>query len=167
MIGLNNRGVIFSPDVAWWAYGLTECRVIVKYLLLAFWPNPLIFDYGTYTGMRLSEVWPCALVLASLLTVTVVALRRSPAAGFTACWFFLILAPTSSIVPIISQPMAENRMYLPLAGVVAFTVLGAFALAGRRILPVFAVVAAALGLAAAQRNEDYRSELTIWSDRPV
>ena len=164
MIGLHNRGVSFGPDAAWWAYGLTECRVIVKYLLLAFWPHPLVFDYGMYTGMRLSEVWPYALVLASLLTATVVALRRSPAAGFAACWFFLLLAPTSSIVPIISQPMAENRMYLPLAGVAAFTVLGAFALAGRRILPVFAVVAVVLGLAAAQRNEDYRSELTIYSD---
>ena len=164
LFDLHNRGVIFSPDVTWWAYGLTECRVIVKYLLLAFWPNPLVFDYGTYTGMQLSEAWPFALVLALLLTGMLVALRRSPAAGFTACWFFLILAPTSSIIPIVSQPMAENRMYLPLAGVAAFTVLGAFALAGRRILPVFAVVAAVLGLAAAQRNEDYRSELTIWSD---
>jgi protein O-mannosyl-transferase len=164
LFDLHNRGVIFSPDVAWWAYSLTECRVIVKYLLLAFWPNPLVFDYGTYTGMQLSEAWPFALVLALLLTGMLVALRRSPTAGFTACWFFLILAPTSSIIPIVSQPMAENRMYLPLAGVAAFIVIGAFALAGRKILPVFAVVAAALGLAAAQRNEVYHSELTIWSD---
>ncbi len=162
--GLYHRDVGFGHGVAWWAYGLTECRAVVKYLLLAFWPNPLVFDYGGGLAAGLSAVWPYALVLASLLAATAMALRRSPAVGFAACWFFLILAPTSSVVPIIWQTMAENRMYLSLAGVAAFVVLGAFALIGRGTLPVFALVAAGLGLASVHRNQDYSSEESIWND---
>jgi tetratricopeptide (TPR) repeat protein len=164
MISPHNRAVGFGKGVAWWAYGLTECRAIVRYLALAFWPSPLVFDYGTHVTNRLAEVWPQALALISLLTATFVALRRLPAAGFAACWFFLILAPTSSIVPVVAQPMAENRLYLPLVGVAAFAVLGVFALVGRWSLPVFALVAAGLGLTTIQRNQDYTSEQVIWSD---
>ena len=163
-VDVQHGGVGFGKGVVWWAYGLTECRVVVKYLLLALWPSPLIFDYGMYVPVRLSEVWPYVLVLASLVAVTVVALRRAPVAGFAACWFLLILAPTSSIIPIFGQPMAENRLYLPVAGVVALTVIGFFALVGRRSLPVLAIVAAGLGLGSFQRNRDYSSELSIWTD---
>src|SRR6185312_14127472 len=67
LIGLHHRGVGFGQGIPWWAYGLTECRVVVKYLLLALWPSPLVFDYGIYAPVRLSEVWPYALVLAALL----------------------------------------------------------------------------------------------------
>ena len=164
MSGLHHRNVGFGQGVAWWAYGLTECRAIVRYLLLAFWPAPLVFDYGDHVYTRLTAVWPYAIVLVSLLAATAVALRKAPAAGFAAGWFFLILAPTSSIVPIAGQTMAENRMYLPLAGVVALAVLGAFALAGRRTLLLFAAVAVGLGVASGRRNQDYSSEETIWSD---
>jgi Flp pilus assembly protein TadD len=157
-------GVGFGGGISWWAYALTECRVVTRYLLLAFWPHPLIFDYGRCLPIHLSEVWPYALVLASLLAASAIALRRSPAVGYAFCWFFIILAPTSSVIPIVGQSMAENRMYLPLAGVIAVVVLGGYALVGRPGLAFFAVVAAALGLASFQRNRDYASELAIWSD---
>jgi len=164
MIGLQERGVGFGHGVAWWAYGMTECRAVVKYLLLSLWPKPLIFDYGATVVTRASEVGPYILILASLLIATGVALRRAPSGGFLACWFFVILAPASSVIPVFSQPMAENRLYLSLAGVAAFAVLGAFALSGRRSLPVLAFVAAALALGSARRNRDYSSEQSIWID---
>ena len=40
-------------------------------------------------------------------------------------WFFVVLAPTSSVIPVISQTGAEHRMYLPLAGIVSLTIVGA------------------------------------------
>jgi tetratricopeptide (TPR) repeat protein len=163
MTGLRHRSVGFGQGVAWWAYGLTSCRAVVKYLALALWPSPLVFDYGDRL-YPLSAVWPYAIVLAALLAAAIAALRRAPAAGFAAGWFFLILAPTSSIVPIVGQTMAENRMYLPLAGVVALAVLGAFAAVGRWTLPVFAAAAVALGFTSFQRNRDYQTEEAIWSD---
>ena len=165
LTGLHYRGMGFGQGgIAWWAYGIVECRVVVKYLMLAIWPHPLVFDYGRYVETSLLAVWPFALVLASLLALTIVALRRSPALGFAAGWFFLILAPASSIVPIVGAPMAESRLYLPLAGVAAMVVLGVYAGCGSRSLPVFAVLAGVLGIAAAQRNRVYLSEGALWAD---
>jgi tetratricopeptide (TPR) repeat protein len=157
-------GVGFGGGIAWWDYALTECRVIVRYALLSFWPSPLVFDYGRCLPCRLSEAWPYALLLASILAATVAALRRSPALGFAASWFLLILAPTSSIIPLVGEPMAESRLYLPLAGVAALAVLGCFAVAGRLGLAILAMAAAGLGVASVERNRDYGSELAIWSD---
>jgi len=93
--------------------------------------------------------------------------------GFLGGWFFAILAPTSSVVPVASQTIAEHRMYLPLAAVIAAAVLGAFAL-GKRLLNhrqgiVLASVAGAtvvvlFSFLTFQRNRDYHSSLTIWQD---
>jgi len=164
MMNLRQRGVGFGEGAAWWAYGLAECSVVVRYALLSLWPHPLVFDYGTYAPARLPEAWPWALVFALLLASAAIALRRRPAAGFTAAWFFVILAPTSSIVPIVWQPMAENRLYLPLAGVAALAVVLAFAVAGRRSLPALAAITLVLDLASAERNRAYSSAQALWSD---
>jgi protein O-mannosyl-transferase len=164
MSGLRQRGVGFNPDISSRAYALVESRVVLKYLLLAVWPRPLVFDYGAFVPAQWAEIWPYAVALVLLLAATCTAIRRAPAVGFAACWFFLILAPASSFVPVFAQPMAENRLYLPVTGVAALVVLGIFALAGRRSLPLFAVLAVGLGVAAARRNQDYRTATRIWTD---
>jgi tetratricopeptide (TPR) repeat protein len=157
-------GVGFGGGIAWWDYGFTECQVVVKYLLLAFWPSPLVFDYGRCEPCRLTEVWPYVLLVALMLLGSVVAWRRSPALGFAASWFFLALAPTSSIIPLVGDSMAENRLYVPLAAVASLTVLGGYALARQFSLAIVVVAAATLGVASVQRNKVYESELAIWSD---
>jgi protein O-mannosyl-transferase len=157
-------GIGFGGGLAWWEYGLGECRIVVRYILLSLWPSPLVFDYGKAVPNHLIEVWPYALLLAALLALAGVAMWRWPAAGFAAAWFFLILLPTSSIVPIAGQPMAENRLYLPLAGVVALVVLLSFARLGIHSLAIFAIVAVVLGFASFQRNRVYLSEQSLWRD---
>jgi tetratricopeptide (TPR) repeat protein len=104
------------------------------------------------------------MVLAVLVAGTVVALWRRPVLGFAGAWVFVILAPASSVVPLAGQPMAEHRMYLPLAAVIGLGALGLYARMGRRSLLVFAAAAVGLGWLTIQRNKDYRSELAIWSD---
>jgi len=164
MTGLHQRGVGFDQGVPWWNYALTSCRSVVLYLKLAVWPHPLVFDYGTKVVHRASEVVPYALILVGLLAGMVIALRRRPIIGFAGACFFTILAPTSSIVPVAGQPMAEHREYLPLAAVIGLAVLGLHTWIGRRSLAAFAVAAVGLGCLSARRNEDYRNELTIWND---
>src|SRR5206468_3818441 len=88
---------------------------------------------------------PYALLLAAFLAATAIALKRWPILGFSGAWFFLILAPTSSVVPIAFQPMAEHRVYLSLAAVVGLGVLGLYALIGRRSFAVFLALAVGLG----------------------
>ncbi len=157
-------GVGFGGGVAWWNYALTECRVVLGYIRLAFWPAPLVFDYGRTMPCDPAKAWPYAVALAALVGATIAAYRRRPAAGFAAAWFFLILAPTSSVIPIVGESMAESRMYLPLAGIVVLAVTTVFALAGRRCLVFFAIIAGGLAYCSFERNLTYLSEETLWRD---
>jgi len=161
-------------DVTPLEYAKTQCVAIVHYIRLAFWPRPLILDYPRTTVESLGEYAPQAAVLAVLGLATMAALIFRPVWGFLGAWFFLILAPTSSFVPI-ADPIFEHRMYLPLAAIVAGVVAGVYTLAqavdaDRReaalkfgaFLAAAAVVA--LGVTSHLRNKDYGSELAIWLD---
>jgi len=154
----------FGTDVSSWSYALTQFLAIVHYLRLSLWPDSLVFDYGTTLATRAADIVPCAAIVLLLVAATAYALWRRPAIGFAGCWFFAILAPSSSVMPVSTQTMAEHRMYLPLAAVITLGVLGLYALIGPRSLIVFAVAAVGLGWMTTQRNKDYRSELAIWSD---
>jgi tetratricopeptide (TPR) repeat protein len=144
---------------------MTECRVIVHYLWLSLWPHPLIFDYGSDIIIRHAvAAAPYALILVLLVAGVVIGLKRRPAVGFVGAWFFATLAPASSVVPVAGQPMAEHRMYLPLAAVVTLVVIGIYTLIGWRSVVVYLALAVGLGFLTVRRNEDYRSKLAIWSD---
>ena len=158
-------GVGFQAGVSWPAYAITELRVVTDYLRLAFWPYPLVFDYGCEIFVTDPlTVAPYALAVTAILVGVVLAWRQWPGAGFLGGWFFLILAPTSTIVPIADQPMAESRMYLPLAAVIVLVTLGSYALVRRRAFVILGIGAIGLGALTVHRNHDYRSELSIWED---
>ena len=164
MSGSGNRGIGYGHGVSSWDYALTSCRSVVLYLKLGVWPHPLVLDHGTQVARHLVEIAPFALFLAALLTFAAVALRRWPVVGFACAWFFMVLAPTSSFVPLGGQPMAEHRMYLPLAALVATGILCLYRVGGRGSLMLFGAVAVAFGWSSYQRNKDYRSAVAIWSD---
>ena len=160
-----NRGGTagFSYGVSWWVYAMTQCRAIVRYLGLSLWPHPLVFDYGTGVIRQVTVVLPQLLALATLVAGTLVSLRRWPALGFLGMWFFAILAPSSSVLPVVTETMAEHRMYLPLASVAVLVVTGLFAAAGRMAWPILFALMLALGATTIRRNIDYHSELVIWA----
>ena len=169
VVGTGNRGETagFGTSATSWAYALTQFRAIVHYLRLSIWPHPLVLDYGIDLAKHAVEVVPYALIVVLLVVATVISLWRWPVIGFAGGWFFAILAPTSSVVAVATETMAEHRMYLPLAAVVALGVMGIHALVGQSRysgMSVCLVLAVGLGFLTAQRNEDYRSELAIWSD---
>jgi tetratricopeptide (TPR) repeat protein len=162
-LGLKNVGV--NSMVSWWIYALSELPVVVSYVKLSFWPHPLVFDYGReMMTIDPAEVVPCGLLVAALLAAVAIAWRKSPKAGFLGCWFFVILSPTSTVVPIGDQAMAESRLYLPLAAVAVLVTLLCHRLCGRRAFAALGIMAVALGAATVARNHDYRSELSIWQD---
>lgn len=162
--GNRNGSAGFGGGVSWWIYALTQFPAIAHYLWLSLWPHPLVFDYGRALVTPGVSIIPYALVIAVLVVGTIAGLRRWPVIGFAGLWFFAILAPSSSIVPVATETMAEHRMYLPLAAVAVLLVLGGFALAGRRSLPLLLAFAILLGFLTLRRNEDYSSALAIWSD---
>jgi tetratricopeptide (TPR) repeat protein len=154
-------------------YAVTQLGVILRYLRLSFWPAGLCLDYNWPRAEDLAHILPGAVVVGALLAATAAALALRPAWGFLGAWFFLILAPTSSFMPI-ADAAVERRMYLPLAAVAAFVVIGGCVLLGRlggdrrpartwTAAGVFLIVAV-LGYLTALRNLDYRSEFSIWDD---
>jgi tetratricopeptide (TPR) repeat protein len=161
-----------------WTYLCTQLGAIVHYLWLSVWPSPLVLDYGVATAHGAMEIVPYAVLLGPLAIATCVALWRWPKAGFFGAWFFAILAPTSSVLPVATQTMAEHRMYLPLAAVVMGVVVGGY-LAGRWLVDhgsvsrrtaqiagrcLAALVVAAFVLLTFRRNTDYASAVSIWQD---
>jgi tetratricopeptide (TPR) repeat protein len=177
--GTAGFGTLVSP----WNYALVQSGAIVHYLRLTGWPHPLVFDYGTAVVHSLAEVWWQTIIVLALLGITIWALVRKPRGGFLGAWFFLILTPSSSVVPVATQTMAEHRMYLPLAAVITLAVLGLHRLLQRspayrpqdHSLPdtrsrvvlwsvVLLVPALAFGWLTARRNEAYHSEFTLWTD---
>ena len=160
-----------------WRYALTQPGVILHYLRLCFWPSSLCLDYYWPFAPTFQKAAPELIALAALLVATAWAVVRRPALGFLGAWFFLILAPTSSVMPI-NDACFEHRMYLSLAAVVAGAVIAASAFI-RRLARQSALsadsaalaagvlalaVAAALGCATFRRNADYRTALSIWKD---
>jgi protein O-mannosyl-transferase len=153
-----------GASVSPWTYLLNQSAMIVRYLRLAFWPRGLVLDYGEPAHVTFGEVAPYAIAVSALLAGTVFALVRNSPFGFLGAWFFLTLAPTSSILPISTEVGAERRMYLPLIAVVAVVIASVARdfMARAGIYIAFAVVAGLLSIATYQRNGEYRSGLTLW-----
>ena len=150
-------------------YFLTQAAAIPHYLLLVFRPVGLVFDHGVPTVSSWADALPGLIGLSAAGAAAIWALWRNRPEGFLGTSFFLLLAPSSSIVPVVTQTVAEHRMYLPLAASVAL--LGAllarcFAPWRSRGLPtvVAALVVICLGILTWQRNRIYHSELALWQD---
>lgn len=166
-----------------WIYLLTQSTVIVHYLRLSIVPWPLALDYDGWPMARsILEVAPYGLFLIVLLVATVAAIVRRHPWGFPGAWFFLLLGPSSSVLPLATEIAAERRMYLPLAAIVTVVVIAAFLIWPRtapRLLPnaglrrtvaraatalVVGVLAISCGALTYARNKDYWTDEGIWRD---
>jgi Flp pilus assembly protein TadD len=162
MRGIMARGV-GAVGMSPLGYLLIECRVVPAYLKLALWPHPLVFDYGDFDP---HPGWSLAGGAGLLILLSGIgwALVRHRAVGFLGAWFFLLLAPTSSVVPVTFQPMGENRVYLPLAALGVSAVMFAGMISRR--FGRFAVLAAALAglVLTLERNAEYRDPMHFWAE---
>ncbi len=154
----------FGRGVSSWSYLLTQFRAVVLYLRLSVWPRPLILDYGTGLVSGLASVWPQCLLIMALLAGVGWALVARPALGFIGAWFFIILAPSSSVLPLGAQTVAEHRMYLPLAAVAVLAVVALRQWLGRLALPTGMLLAGLLLEATWRRNATYQTSPGIWAD---
>ncbi|MDQ5978707.1 MAG: protein O-mannosyl-transferase [Verrucomicrobiota bacterium] len=164
--GTGGRGSTagFGAEVTLVSYAFTQCEAIIRYLKLAIWPSPLVFDYGTATLDSLASVWWQALLIVGLVAAAGLALVHRPVAGFVGAWFFVLLAPSSSFVPVATQTMAEHRMYLALLAPVILLVFGLHRLLGRRAWVAVGLLASLLGALTHARNADYATAQGLWAD---
>lgn len=156
--------------VQWNEYLQTQPQVLLHYIWLTFWPRELVLDYAWPIARTPGEIVPAAIIIVLLLSASVWALWKHSPIGWLGISFFLILAPTSSFMPIADLAF-EHRMYLALAALIAVVVLGCHELLKRhcpthlqqRVAAVaFLIVIATLGARTIRRNEDYRSGIAMW-----
>lgn len=168
------RSAGFGTGISPWTYLLNQAVMIVTYLKLSIWPHPLVLDYGRTQPIALAAAWPFGAVVVGLLGLVVAAwLRGRRDAAYLGLWFFLTLAPSSSIVPIATEVGAERRMHLALAAVIAALVMSARAVAARWPAGSWirrpSVGAAAIALVATllsgttmARNREYLDPIALW-----
>jgi len=119
---------------------------------------------------------PWLLLSAALLAgIAIVAWRlrhRAPLAAFGVLWFFLVLAPSSSVVAL-RESMAEHRAYLASCGlfIVAGAALARWAGSERaargaaaRGFAAVALVVIVLGALTVQRNHVWSSSIALWAE---
>jgi len=158
--------------VDWPTWLWNQLRMLSTYLARVFWPWPLVLDYGWPQPLAFADVWRDALVVALWIAVALGLWRWRPAQGFPLIAGLIALAPSSLLLPIVTEVGAERRMYLPLAGILLVACLlgrallvrwlpkpRAAALAGSALC---AALVLALGAATRARNLDYQSPEQLW-----
>jgi len=154
-------------DLTWPQYFFTECRVIWDYVRLFFLPFGQNLDPDVDISRNIMS-HGAIFALAGLLIVTVLAWiyrRRFPLASYGWFVWLILLAPTSSLVPI-RDPMAERRMYLPFIGLlfVSLEFLRRWKISRNALVGALALVLVAEGALTYQRNLLWGNAVDIWRD---
>ena len=170
-----NQGGLMYTVVSPFRYLLNETLVILYYFKLSFIPHPLCLDYA-WKARPVAQLILPAIMVGILAIWAAYGVVRRRWYGFIGAFFFLVLATTSSIVPV-PDFVFEHRMYLPLAAVITMVVMLLF-LGGRRVVDEKAarrswafcggvavmIVATVFVLMTRARNMDYVTEEIMWRD---
>jgi protein O-mannosyl-transferase len=167
---LNDMERLLNQPGTGWHYFLTQLRVCVTYLRLLLIPlnQNLDYDYPWTTSFFNLPTIGSLLLLTALLVFAVRLFRRQyKLLSFGIFWFFLILAPESSIVPL-KDVIFEHRLYLPMVGFGLFAVAGLITLFQERALrplKIFLILwIGCYSVMTYQRNKVWKDETTLWND---
>jgi len=150
-------------------YLLTQLRVLITYVRLLFLPlgQNLDYDYPLAQGLMEPAVLVSLLALAAIFAAALRSFRRYRIVSFGVFWFFLTLAPESSILPI-RDLIFEHRLYLPMAGFSLLLVSGLYYLfRGRhtaRWIAILLVLSSGYGTLTYRRNFVWKDNFALWND---
>jgi tetratricopeptide (TPR) repeat protein len=151
----------------WYEYLFTQFRVFFVYLRLFLFPAGQTVDYDfapSHSIMDHGALFGLLGILA-LLAAAVYFRRRYPLACFGFLVFAVILAPTSSIIPI-KDPISERRIYLPMIGLllIALELVRRLPIKGKALAGALAAVLFVTGAAAYQRSIVWSGATPLWED---
>ena len=159
----------FGSDASPWLYLLTQAKALWLYLARIVWPRGLVFDYGDFLSSGLAESGGWLVLTAAVFAAVVYGYARSPVVFLGPLLFFVLLGPTSSIIPVKTQTIAEHRAYLASAALIVPAVAAAWLIARERLRlsPRFcglaaAAVALAIGISTAARNREFATPELLW-----
>lgn len=152
------------PDTNWFRYLCTQFEVIWIYIRLFVFPINQSMNYDVPTAGGLFD--PLVLLgLAGLAGLLYLAWRyrsRYPLAALGIVVFLILLAPTSSVIPI-ADTVAERRMYLPGIGLALIVVECVRRLRGPAWKnALLGGVIAVLGLGTWSYSHAFSSEVSVW-----
>lgn len=164
LLAANTAG-FHMADLSPASYFFTQCRVIWIYVRMFFLPfgqnvdpdipiSTGLLDHGAIFG------------LIALLAVTAAAWiyrKRWPLASFGVFVFFLLIAPTASVIPI-RDVLAERRVYLPFLGLILIALELLRRLPFSQAVGTCAAVILACTVLTWQRCDVWSSPLALWQD---
>jgi protein O-mannosyl-transferase len=141
----------------------TQAKAVALYLRLLVWPSSLSIEPAVEISKRLDlEVAAAGLVHLGLVGFALVRGRRFPLVALGILWFYLALAPTSSLVPL-NVVASEHRLYLPLAGAALALAALLVKLPLRATVSASAVVAGLFVALVFLRNRDWSDDHVLWA----
>jgi tetratricopeptide (TPR) repeat protein len=153
--------------LSWSQYFLTECRAIWVYLGKFVLPVHQNIDYNFAVSRSLTDHGAIFGLLALVLMTVAAWLyrRRVPLASYGWFTFLILIAPTSSFVPIL-DPLVERRLYLPFIGLVFIVLefLRRWRTTRQVLAATLALVIVAEGWATWQRNQFWGDKIAMWQD---
>jgi len=156
-------------DMSYTQYFLTQLRVMVTYIRLAFLPYHQNLDYDYPISQSIFEL-PTLIslvFLGSILYWAKYLFKEYRLLSFSILWFFLTLLPESGLLPL-PDVIFEHRLYLPLVGYSLFLVSGAYYLGGSKRLKMIVLILlmgiVTYSFLTYQRNRVWRDNFTLWDD---
>ena len=154
-------GIGAAAQTSPFRYLLIETRVVYTYLRLLVFPYPQSLEYDFHESGGILAAGGIVLMIAAGYWLYRNGDERLRVAGLCILAFFILLAPTSSVVPS-ADAAFEHRLYLPM---LAFSLFAASLLAS---IPQRNLVAAAALIALAAltigRERIWSSDIALWED---
>lgn len=146
-------------------YFFTQCRVVWTYIRMFFLPfgqnvdpdvpiSANLLNHGAIIGL---------LALGGLIAAAWIYRKHFPLASFGVFFFLLLIAPTSSFIPI-RDVQAEHRLYLPFLGLTLVCLEVLRCLRFSQSAWIGAAVLAACCVLTYQRSAVWASPLDLWTD---
>ena len=161
LIHWNDRtvGIGAAAQISPLRYLLTETRVVYTYLRLLVFPYPQSLEYDFHEFGGVLAATGIVLILAGGYWLYRKERWRIP--GLCVLAFFILLAPTSSIIPS-ADAAFEHRLYLPMLAFSLF-VAGLLAPLPQRNVVATAVIIA-LAVLTIGRERIWSSDIALWED---
>ena len=144
--------------VTWYQYGFTEARAVARYVQMAVAPFGQSIDHDFAISATVTQHGAVFFLIlwAGVLALALAQRRRFPLACFGLLFFLVVLAPTSSVVPI-ADPLVERRMYLPMIGLIliGIEVLSRLRLQAPALVSTVLIVTLVYGALCYERNREW------------